>query len=57
MKLLSIGNSFSVDAHRWLHDIAAAHGEEIYNVNLYIAGCSLKRHWIRSEERRVGKEC
>lgn len=54
MKLLSIGNSFSVDAHRWLRDIAVAHGEEMYNVNLYIGGCSLMRHWSNVETNTAG---
>ena len=53
MKLLSIGNSFSVDAHRWLHDIAVAHGVELYNVNLYIGGCSLMRHWNNAVENKA----
>lgn len=45
MKLLSIGNSFSMDAHRWLHQIAQSYGDEIHAVNLYIGGCSLERHY------------
>lgn len=45
MKLLSIGNSFSQDAQKWLHQIAESVGEEIYAVNLYIGGCPLVRHW------------
>jgi len=45
MKLLSIGNSFSQDAQRWLHAIALAGGDELDTCNLYIGGCSLERHW------------
>lgn len=45
MKLLSIGNSFSQDAHKWLYDICESAGVEIYNVNLYYGGCSLYGHW------------
>ena len=45
MKILSIGNSFSADAQRWLHDIAAADGVELTCVNLYIGGCYLERHY------------
>ena len=41
MKLLSIGNSFSQDAQKWLHSIC----EDIHAVNLYIGGCPLVRHW------------
>ena len=44
MNVLSIGNSFSQDAQRYLHGIARAAGEKIANVNLYIGGCSLERH-------------
>ena len=45
MKVLSIGNSFSVDAHEYLHKLAMARGENIETVNLAIGGCSLERHW------------
>lgn len=45
MKLLSIGNSFSTDAQKWLHQIAASCGDDLYAVNLYIGGCSLETHW------------
>ena len=45
MKILSIGNSFSQDAHRWLYDVCKSAGKEIYNVNLYYGGCSLYSHW------------
>lgn len=44
MKLLSIGNSFSQDAHRWLAPVAASMGGDIEAYNLYIGGCSLERH-------------
>ena len=45
MKILSIGNSFSRDAHKWLHQVAESAGEDIYAVNLFIGGCSLSTHW------------
>lgn len=45
MKILSIGNSFSQDAHRWLYDVCKSAGVEIYNANLYYGGCSLYSHW------------
>lgn len=45
MKVLSIGNSFSQDAHRWLYDVCKSAGKEIYNANLYYGGCSLCQHW------------
>ena len=44
LKILSIGNSFSSDAQRYLKSIADLSGVEIYNENLYIGGCSLERH-------------
>lgn len=44
MNLLSIGNSFSQDAHHYLQSIAAAGGFSLEAVNLYIGGCSLERH-------------
>lgn len=45
MKILSIGNSFSQDAHKWLHALAANNGIVMDTVNLYISGCSLEQHW------------
>ncbi|MBQ9965260.1 MAG: DUF4886 domain-containing protein [Clostridia bacterium] len=45
MKILSIGNSFSQDAHRWLHKLAQVNDINIETVNLYIGGCSLEMHW------------
>ena len=52
IKLLSIGNSFSQDAHRWLYDMCREAGKDVYLVNLFIGGCSLETHWtnIDSEE-------
>ena len=45
MKILSIGNSFSQDAHKWLHKLAKSNGVDIQTANLYIGGCSLETHW------------
>lgn len=45
MKILSIGNSFSEDAHKWLHDIALTDDFSIDTTNLYIGGCSLETHY------------
>jgi len=45
MNILSIGNSFSQDAQRYLHQIAKADGENIQCFNLYIGGCSLSHHY------------
>lgn len=46
MKILSIGNSFSEDAQRYLHAIAEANGKKLTCANLYIGGCSLRQHYI-----------
>ena len=46
MKILSIGNSFSQDAQRYLHRLAKTEGENIKTVNLYIGGCSLRQHYL-----------
>ena len=53
MKILSIGNSFSDDAQRYLREIALGEGVEIETLNLCIGGCSLERHAnnIKSGER------
>ena len=44
MKILSIGNSFSQDAQRYLHELAKVEGVDIQTQNLYIGGCSLETH-------------
>lgn len=49
MRLLCIGNSFSQDATRFLHDLAVGANIDLTCVNLYIGGCSLKRHWEEYE--------
>ena len=36
MKVLSIGNSFSQDATRYLHQIAKNSGDDFKTVNLYV---------------------
>ena len=52
MRILSIGNSFSQDAHRYLYKIAKAMGSPMTLVNLYIGGCSLRTHYINMLEGR-----
>lgn len=44
MRTLSIGNSFSEDATRYLHQIAESAGMDLECVNLYIGGCTLETH-------------
>lgn len=45
MKILSIGNSFSEDAHGYLCDTFKSVGEDTYVVNACVPGCSLQMHW------------
>ena len=45
MNILSIGNSFSQDAHRYLHEIARKDKVLLNTFNLYIGGCSLYAHY------------
>lgn len=44
MKILAIGNSYSQDGTRYIHEIAAADGVDILTKNLVIGGCTLERH-------------
>ncbi|MBE6705074.1 MAG: DUF4886 domain-containing protein [Ruminococcaceae bacterium] len=43
-RILCIGNSYSVGATKYLHQIAKQYGDDIDACNLYIGGCSLERH-------------
>lgn len=45
MRVLAIGNSFSQDATRYLHNIARADGVKLDVANLYIGGCPLDKHY------------
>lgn len=49
MDILAIGNSFSQDATRYLHDMLAAANIPGRVVNLYIGGCSLQRHYANMQ--------
>ncbi len=53
MKVLSIGNSFSTDAHKWLHKLAEINGINIETANLFIGGCSLETHWKNFTENNA----
>lgn len=53
MKILSIGNSFSQDAHKWLHKLAKVNGVEFETANLFIGGCSLDTHWKNIKENNA----
>lgn len=58
MNILSVGNSFSTDAHRYLHGIAKEDGVELNTFNLFIGGCPLSLHYqnMLSEERAYSLE-
>ena len=45
LKILAIGNSFSVDGMEYLWDICKAGGVDVKLGNLYIGGCTLDTHW------------
>lgn len=45
LKILCIGNSYSVGATKYLTQIAAQYGDEFDVCNLFIGGCSLERHY------------
>lgn len=54
LKILAIGNSFSVDCMQYVYEIAKAAG--VRNVklgNLYIGGCSLARHLSNAQEDKA----
>lgn len=44
MNILCIGNSFSIDAARYVHQIAKSAGKDINIGVLYIGGCPISRH-------------
>lgn len=46
MKVLSIGNSFSMDAQRYLHQLARKEGVDLFCMNLYIGGCPQRTHYL-----------
>ena len=45
MNILTIGNSFSQDATRYLHQVAKSAGVYFQVVNLEIGGCPLEKHF------------
>ena len=50
LKILTIGNSFSVDCMQFAYDIAKAAGvEKVKLGNLYISGCSLEMHLANAQ--------
>lgn len=53
MNILCIGNSFSQDATRYLHQIS---DEKLFVRNLYIGGCSLEMHYNNIVEEKADYE-
>ena len=53
MKILSIGNSFSRDAQRYVYKVAKSQGDNLKTVNLYIAGCPLRTHYLNCLEDKM----
>ena len=53
MKILSISNSFSQDAQRYLHALAEHNGVNMKTVNLFIGGCTLYRHYSNMLDDRA----
>lgn len=51
IKILAIGNSFSVDAiEQHFYDLAKAEGIDVIIGNMYIGGCKLQRHLNNANE-------
>lgn len=51
VRILSIGNSFSVDAiENHFHELASAAGRKVIVGNMYIGGCSLEKHLRNANE-------
>ena len=54
IKILAVGNSFSVDAMQYLWNVMASAGyTDITLGNLYIGGCSLDTHWSNISQDRA----
>lgn len=53
VRILAIGNSFSQDAvEQYLHELAAADGQQVIIGNMYIGGCSLAKHLRNARENK-----
>jgi hypothetical protein len=49
VKILSVGNSFSVDTMQYVADIARSIGYDVTLGNLYVGGCSIPQHYHHIE--------
>ena len=58
IQVLSIGNSFSQDAQRYIYELAKSEGVDIRTTNLYIGGCPFERHFrnIMGDLKEYGLE-
>ena len=53
IRILTIGNSFSEDAvEQHLYDLAKADGVDVIIGNMYIGGCSLKKHLLNANTNK-----
>ncbi len=53
VKILSIGNSFSVNAHHYLAKICETSGKPVVLGNAMIGGCTMERHWKNASTNGV----
>ncbi len=53
LRVLSIGNSFSGNAHKYLGQIAESMDSPLILANASIGGCSLARHWLNASTNGV----
>lgn len=56
MKILAIGNSFSMNATQYFNGVAQALGASASLINLYIPACSLEMHWNNYNNHTVYEE-
>jgi hypothetical protein len=49
VRLLTIGNSFSQNATKYLDDLAKADGNLLIHQGAVVGGCTLSQHWARVE--------
>lgn len=52
MNVLAIGNSYSQDGTRYVHQLAESCGENINITNICIGGCTLERHFRNMHSER-----
>lgn len=54
LRVLAIGNSFSVDAvEQNLYELASAQGDSLIIGNAYIGGCSIDHHWNNAQTKKA----